>query len=108
MKKRFCLLAMATLLISSVASVGAATYVNCGSTKNTRYSTISGTDANAAQVTAGEWRHTAPTNIYVKDKGSDTVVRKQIDSRLTKATVQINYVAQLRSHDHYATDHFLE
>ena len=70
MNKRIAILTFAGLLMASVVSVGAATYVSCGSSVNTRYSTIRGTDANATQVTEGVCYHTAPTNIYVKDKQS--------------------------------------
>ena len=106
MKKRISLLLSAGLLLTSVVSVGAATtYIDCGSTRNSRYSTITAEDRYDEQMSAAQWRHTGITIVYVEDISSGKISSKPCSINRSNITVWSGYNAKIRAHFHYATDH---
>lgn len=106
MKKRISLLLSAGLLLTSVVSVGAATtYIDCGHTRNSRYSTITAEDRYGEQMSAAQWRHTGVTIVYVEDSGSGVYTSKGCSISNPDITVWNKYAAKSQTHYHYATDH---
>lgn len=105
MKKRCTLLVLIGLLISSVVTVGAATYVSCGSEVNTRYSTIFAQDKYGEQMSSATWRHTGYTVVAVKDRASGQETSKTCSDAREKVDVWNEYASGSRYHDHTGTDH---
>ena len=103
MNKRIAILTLAGLLMASVVSVGAATYVSCGQTGNTRYSTIWAADWGGEQSSRGTWRHTGYTVVYVKDDSGD-YTSKTCSKSNDLVDIWNKYAAR-RPHSHYGTDH---
>lgn len=105
MKKRYSLLVLTSLLLSSVVAVGAATYIPCGTTTNTRYSTISAADKYGEQMSSATWRHTGYTVVTVKDNASRSQTSKTCSDAKEKVDVWNEYASKSRYHDHTGTDH---
>lgn len=106
MKKRFVLLLTLGLLMTSVVSVGAATtYISCGQTGNTRYSTIWAADWGGEQSSRGTWRNTGYTVVYVEDGASGNKTTKTCSKSNDLVDVWNKYAAKTRKHYHYGTDH---
>lgn len=105
MHKRIGLLVMVLFLLCGITVTQAATtYVDCGKSANTRYSTITGYDGYGYQWTNGAWRHTGTTVVYIKDKGSGKTDSVTVSEDNPKEGIAILLAASL-PHDHYGTDH---
>lgn len=105
MHKRFGLLVMVLFLLCGITVTQAATtYVDCGKSANTKYSTIKGVDNFSLQRTRCEWRHTGTTVVYIKDIQSGQTYSKGCSEDYPIAEVALTYSKE-RPHYHYGTDH---
>ena len=103
--KFIALLSLVAFLFVGIVTVQAVeTYVDCGKTGNSRYSTITADDSYGQQSTEGSWRHTGSTVVYVSCSRYGEKNYKTLHSGNRYVWVNLERPTPI-PHSHYATDH---